>query len=69
VAILAGCGVSPRRGAKNLNRAALTDLTNLAIAIAERITKRQGVIDPMVLAENLREVMKFVLPPPATCGW
>lgn len=37
------------------------DLAQLAIGIAERITKRFGRIDPQVLAENLREVLKLII--------
>lgn len=38
-----------------------SDVAKLALAIAERITKRTGLIDPNVLADNLREAMKLVV--------
>jgi len=38
-----------------------SDVADLALAIAERVTKRAGLIDPNVLAENLREAMKLVV--------
>ena len=37
----------------------VNDAVELSIAIAERITRRAGLIDPAVLAENLREAMKL----------
>jgi flagellar assembly protein FliH len=45
----------------DLNAAALTDVIRLAIAIATRVTKRQGILDPQVLASNLAEAMKLVM--------
>jgi flagellar assembly protein FliH len=44
-----------------LETAALTDVVKLAIGIARRVTKRQGVIDPAVLTENLREAVKQLI--------
>jgi flagellar assembly protein FliH len=43
-----------------LEAAALQEVVRLAIAIARRITKRQGVLDPQVLTANLEEAMKLV---------
>jgi flagellar assembly protein FliH len=40
--------------------AATRDAVELALAIAARITKRQGVIDPDVLLENVRAAMNVV---------
>jgi flagellar assembly protein FliH len=44
-----------------LEAAALRDVVRLAVAIAERVTKRFGLLDPQVLVENVREVMKLVV--------
>jgi flagellar assembly protein FliH len=44
-----------------LESEALADVVKLAIAIARRVTKRQGLIDPGVLAENLREAVKQLI--------
>lgn len=40
---------------------ALQDVIELAIAIARRVTKRQGELDPRVMIENLREAMGLVV--------
>jgi flagellar assembly protein FliH len=45
----------------DLESAALADVVKLAIAIARRVTKRQGMIEPAVLAENLREAVKQLI--------
>jgi flagellar assembly protein FliH len=39
----------------------LVEVVKLAMAVARRITKRQAVLDPQVLIENLREAMKLVI--------
>ena len=44
-----------------LEAAALEEVVGLAIAVARRVTKRQSLIEPQVLAENLREAMKLVV--------
>jgi flagellar assembly protein FliH len=44
-----------------LESAALEEVVELAIAIARRVTKRQGMLDPKVLGENLQEAMKLVV--------
>ena len=44
-----------------LEAAALEEVVALSVAVARRITKRQGVVDPAVLTENLREAMKLVV--------
>ena len=43
-----------------LESAGLSEVVALASAVARRVTKRQGMLDPDVLAENLREAMKLV---------
>jgi flagellar assembly protein FliH len=45
----------------DLESAALREVVELSVAIARRVTKRQGAIDPGVLTENLREAMKLVV--------
>lgn len=45
----------------SLEADALQDVVELAIAVARRVTKRQGQIDPLVLTENLREAMRLVV--------
>ena len=45
----------------DLEAAALEEVVELAIAVARRVTKRQGLLDPAVLTENLREAMKLVV--------
>ncbi len=44
-----------------LEHQALDDVVRLALAIAQRITKRQSMVDPGVLKENLREVMNLLV--------
>jgi flagellar biosynthesis/type III secretory pathway protein FliH len=44
-----------------LEAAALEEVVALAVAVARRVTKRQGLIEPEVLTENLREAMKLVV--------
>ena len=44
-----------------LESAALADVVKLAIAIARRVTKRQGLIDSRVLSENLRDAIKQLI--------
>ncbi len=43
-----------------LEAAALADVVKLSVAIARRVTKRQGLIEPDVLAANLAELMSLV---------
>jgi flagellar assembly protein FliH len=45
---------------RNLESDGLREVVALAVAIARRVTKRQGLVDPDVLTENLREAMKLV---------
>ncbi|MDB5173872.1 MAG: Flagellar assembly protein FliH [Phycisphaerales bacterium] len=44
-----------------LEATALQDVVRLAIAVAQRVTKRQGLIDPQALVANLEEAMKLVM--------
>ena len=44
-----------------LEAAALEEVVDLAVAVASRVTKRQGMIDPPVLTENLRGAFKLVV--------
>src|SRR4051812_27584040 len=44
-----------------LEAAGLEEVVGLAVAVARRVTKRQGLIEPEVLTENLREAMKLVV--------
>jgi flagellar assembly protein FliH len=54
--------VSEVRGQmESLREEALAEVVELAMAMAERVTKRAGLVDPNVLAENLREAMKLVV--------
>lgn len=39
----------------------LREVVELAVAVGRRVTKRQGLIEPEVLADNLVEAMKFVV--------
>jgi flagellar assembly protein FliH len=45
----------------DLEATGLAEVVRLAIAIATRVTKRQGMIDPAVLTANLTEAMKLVV--------
>jgi len=44
-----------------LEAVALAEVTQLALAIARRVTKRQGSIDPDVMTTNLTDAMKLVV--------
>ncbi|HWE03151.1 MAG TPA: FliH/SctL family protein [Tepidisphaeraceae bacterium] len=44
-----------------LEASALAEVVKLAIAIARRVTKRQGLIEPEVFTANLEEAMKLVV--------
>ena len=45
----------------DLEGQALTEVVQLAVAVARRVTKQQGAIDPAVLAGNLEEAMKLAM--------
>jgi flagellar assembly protein FliH len=61
VAALAAAMTDLEASRSELEAAALEEVVALAIAVARRVTKRQGTIDPAVLTENLREAMKLVV--------
>jgi flagellar assembly protein FliH len=44
-----------------LEAEALTEVIDLSVAIATRVTKRQGALDPQVLIANVKEAMKLVV--------
>ena len=46
---------------RELESQALREVVELAIAVARRVTKRQGLVDPAVLSANLAEAMKLVV--------
>jgi flagellar assembly protein FliH len=46
---------------REIEGAAIREVIELAIAIARRVAKRQGEIDPEVLVENLKEAMRLVV--------
>lgn len=46
---------------KQLEADALAEVVELAVAVARRVTKRQGELDQGVLVENLRDAMKLVV--------
>ena len=46
---------------QQLEAEALTEVIDLSVAIATRVTKRQGLTDPRVLIENVNEAMKLVV--------
>jgi flagellar assembly protein FliH len=46
---------------QTLETEATTDVVELAMAIARRVTKRQADLDPAVLTENIKEAMKIVV--------
>ncbi len=45
----------------DLESEGITEVIHLAAAIARRVTKRQAMLDPAVLVENIREAMKFAV--------
>lgn len=58
---LSGALAALDAGRADLEASALVEVVELAIAIARRVTKRQALIDPTILAANLREAMKLVV--------
>jgi flagellar assembly protein FliH len=48
------------RSRRQLEASAVKDVLDLAIAIAQRVTKLQGVLDPAVAVANVVEAMKIV---------
>jgi flagellar assembly protein FliH len=49
------------RSRQELEAAATREVLGLAVAIAERVTKRQGVLDPRVAVANVSEALKLVI--------
>jgi flagellar assembly protein FliH len=49
------------QGRSELEAVALAEVTGLSIAIARRVTKRQGLVEPDVMTANLNEAMKLVV--------
>jgi flagellar biosynthesis/type III secretory pathway protein FliH len=45
----------------DLESAGIHEVVQLAAAIARRVTKRQAMLDPMVLVENVKEAMKLAV--------
>jgi flagellar assembly protein FliH len=48
------------RSRVELESASVKDVLGLAVAIAERVTKRQGILDPAVAVNNVMEALKLV---------
>jgi flagellar assembly protein FliH len=48
------------RSRVELESASVKDVLSLAVAIAERVTKRQGILDPAVAVNNVMEALKLV---------
>jgi flagellar assembly protein FliH len=61
VAALTSAAQSLEASRVDLESDALREVAELALAVARRVTKRQGTLDPAVLAENLRESMRLVV--------
>jgi flagellar assembly protein FliH len=61
VAALARAAAMLEASRTRLQEDALADVVRLAIAIAQRVTRRQGVIDAAVLTENLRDAVKQLI--------
>ncbi len=58
---LSGAAARLEESRQMLESEALRDVVELAIAIARRITKRQGLVDPATLAANVEEALRLVL--------
>lgn len=58
---LATAAHSMEHSRQELESEGLRDVVLLAIAVAQRVTKRMGEIDPQVLQANLAEAMKLVM--------
>ncbi|MDQ3081871.1 MAG: FliH/SctL family protein [Gemmatimonadota bacterium] len=61
IAALTQSAVDLDAARQQLEAEALTEVIDLAVAIASRVTKRQGLIDPQVLIANVNEAMKLVV--------
>jgi flagellar assembly protein FliH len=60
IAALKAAAEQMNRSRIELESAALKDVLELAVAIAERVTKRQGILDPAVAVNNVEEALKLV---------
>lgn len=60
VAAMTGAMAQIDASRRELEAAALKDVIRLAIAIAERVTKRQGVLDPQVAIANVTDALRLV---------
>jgi|SRR5438128_10531969 len=60
IAALKSAAQAMNRSRIELESAALKDVLELAVAIAERVTKRQGILDPAVAVNNVEEALKLV---------
>jgi flagellar assembly protein FliH len=61
VAALNASAGSIDQSRNELEAVALAEVTRLAIAVARRVAKRQGLIDPEVMTANLGDAMKLVV--------
>jgi flagellar assembly protein FliH len=60
IAALKSAAEQLNRSRVELESAAVKDVLSLAVAIAERVTKRQGIIDPAVAVNNVEEALRLV---------
>ncbi|HEX2972505.1 MAG TPA: FliH/SctL family protein [Tepidisphaeraceae bacterium] len=60
-AALTGAATELETSRRELEAAALKDVIRLAIAIAERVTKRQGALDPQVAIANVNDALRLVV--------
>jgi len=60
IATLKAAAETLNRSRVELESAAVKDVLALAVAIAERVTKRQGVLDAAVAVNNVEEALKLV---------
>jgi len=60
IAALKAAAEQMNRSRIELESSALKDVLELSIAIAERVTKRQGILDPAVAVNNVEEALKLV---------
>jgi len=61
VGALNACATAIDQSRNELEAIGLAEVTQLALAIARRVTKRQGMIEPEVMSANLAEAMKLVV--------
>ena len=58
---LSNAMIEADRHRAELEAGALAEVVRLALAVARRVAKRQGMVDPEVLTANLHEAMKLVV--------